>query len=72
MQNLTISIFFGAPEFCFDAKFGVAIFWGDGDFPFQEESKFQQKIATTNFSSKQNPGASKQIQIIKTSSKQRA
>ena len=65
MQNLTISNFFGAPEFCFDAKLGVVIFWRDGDFPWQGESKFQQKIATPNFASKQNSGAPKKSQIIK-------
>ena len=56
---------FGAPQFCFDAKFEVAICWGDGDFPLQGGSQFQQKIATPNFASKQNSGAPKKFEIVK-------
>ena len=65
MQNLTISNFFGAPEFCFDAKFGVAIFCWHCDPPCKGKSPSLQKIATPNFASKQNSGAPKKFEIVK-------
>ena len=61
MQNLTISNFFGAPEFCFDAKFGVAIFCRNCVPPCTGKSPSLQKIATPNFASKQISGSPKKF-----------